>query len=212
VFGSDQGLVGQFNESVVQFAAAALHDGAGAARVVAIGERAQARLTDVGLEPMRLFNVPASVEGVAPLVGHLLEQIDALQAEEQISEVHLFYNRRISGGTYEPTRQQLLPLDEDWLRRLAVVPWPTKNLPEVMGESSATLRALLHEYLFISLFRACANSLASENASRLAAMQRAERNIEELLDQLQDALHRVRQSAIDEELFDVISGFESLSG
>ena len=50
----------------------------------------------------------------------------------------------------------------------------TKNLPEVMGDGPETLRALIGEYLFISLFRACAESLASENASRLAAMQRAD--------------------------------------
>ncbi len=62
-----------------------------------------------------------------------------------------------------------------------------------------------------SIFRACAESLASENASRLAAMQRAEQNIDELLGHLRGTFQRVRQSSIDEELFDVISGFEALS-
>ena len=54
-----------------------------------------------------------------------------------------------------------------------------------MGGGTATLRALIREYLFISLFRACAESLASENASRLAAMQRADKNIDELLEDSQ---------------------------
>jgi len=84
-------------------------------------------------------------------------------------------------------------------------------LPEVMGRDTITLRALLREYLFVSLYRACAESLASENASRLAAMQRAEKNIDELLEGLNGSYHRLRQSGIDEELFDVISGFEALS-
>ena len=95
--------------------------------------------------------------------------------------------------------------------KLVELPWPTGNLPEVMGETTATLRALIREYLFISLFRACADSLSSENASRLAAMQRADKNIDELLEDLNGAFHRLRQSGIDEELFDVISGFEALS-
>jgi F-type H+-transporting ATPase subunit gamma len=73
------------------------------------------------------------------------------------------------------------------------------------------LRALIREYLFVSLFRACAESLASENASRLAAMQRADKNIDELLEDLNGTFHRLRQSGIDEELFDVISGYEALS-
>jgi len=104
----------------------------------------------------------------------------------------------------------LLPLDTQWQQGLAKVQWPTKTLPEVMGGGIRSLRVLIREYLFISLFRACAESLASENASRLAAMQRADKNIDELLETLQGSFHRLRQSGIDEELFDVISGFEAL--
>jgi F-type H+-transporting ATPase subunit gamma len=43
-------------------------------------------------------------------------------------------------------------------------------------------------------------------------MQRADKNINELLENLNGTFHRLRQSGIDEELFDVISGFESLNG
>ena len=77
--------------------------------------------------------------------------------------------------------------------------------------SRLSTAALIREYLFVSLFQACAESLASENASRLAAMQRADKNIDELLEDLNGIFHRLRQSGIDEELFDVISGFEALS-
>jgi F-type H+-transporting ATPase subunit gamma len=81
----------------------------------------------------------------------------------------------------------------------------------VIGGGIATLRVFLRGYLFVSIFRACAESLASENASRLAAMQRADKNIDELLEDLNRTFHRMRQNGIDEELFDVISGFEALS-
>jgi F0F1-type ATP synthase gamma subunit len=64
----------------------------------------------------------------------------------------------------------------------------------------------------VSLFRACAESLASENASRLAAMDRADKNIDDRLETLHGTFHRLRQSRIDEELFDVVSGFEALVG
>jgi len=80
-----------------------------------------------------------------------------------------------------------------------------------LGSGTTTLRALIRGYLFVSLFRACSESLASENASRLAAMQRADKNIDELLEDLNGKFHRLRQSGIDEELFDVVSGFEALS-
>lgn len=60
----------------------------------------------------------------------------------------------------------------------------------------------------MSIFGACVDSLASENASRLAAMRRAEKNIGEMLAAMRHDYSRLRQNAIDEELFDVISGFE----
>ncbi|GAG38988.1 unnamed protein product, partial [marine sediment metagenome] len=71
--------------------------------------------------------------------------------------------------------------------------------------------SLVRQYLFGALFRAFAESLASENASRLASMQAAEKNIEERIDQLRLRFHRHRQSAITEELLDVVAGFEVLS-
>jgi F-type H+-transporting ATPase subunit gamma len=69
---------------------------------------------------------------------------------------------------------------------------------------------LIGEYVFVSLFRASAASLASENASRLAAMDRADRNIDKMLGTLHSRFHRLRQRTIDEELSDVISGFKAL--
>jgi len=72
--------------------------------------------------------------------------------------------------------------------------------------------SLIREYLFVSLYRAFAESLASENASRLASMQVAERNIEDRLVDLSAQFHQQRQSSIDEELFDLVAGFEALTG
>jgi F-type H+-transporting ATPase subunit gamma len=211
VFGSDQGLVGQFNDVVADYAVKTLAALPTKAEVWAVGERVHERLADAGLPLMGLFTVPNSVKTIAPLVGQILVESEARQRHGEVTELHLFYNRPTSGAVYTPVSQRLLPLDENWRRKLAKLPWPTGNLPEVMGGGTATLRALIREYLFVSLFRACAESLASENASRLAAMQRADKNIDELLEDLNRTFHRVRQDGIDEELFDVISGFEALS-
>jgi F-type H+-transporting ATPase subunit gamma len=41
-------------------------------------------------------------------------------------------------------------------------------------------------------------------------MERADKNIDDLLETLRGTYHKLRQSAIDEELFDVISGYEAL--
>jgi F-type H+-transporting ATPase subunit gamma len=204
VFGSDQGLVGQFNEVIADYAMKTLATLVDETQVWAVGERVHARLTDANLSPIGLFSVPNSVKAITPLVGQILVEC------ESVSELHLFYNRRKSGSIYAPVTLRLLPLDEQWQCKLTELPWPSVNLPEVIA-GTATLRALISEYLFVSLFQACAESLASENASRLAAMERAEKNIDELLENFHGCFHRLRQTGIDEELFDVISGYEALS-
>ncbi|MEZ6014371.1 MAG: F0F1 ATP synthase subunit gamma [Planctomycetota bacterium] len=212
VFGSDQGLVGRFNEVVVEHAVQTLASWPGGARVWVVGERAHARLLEAGLALEDCMAVPSSIQAVAPLARQLLLQSEASHERGELTELHLFYNRPGSGSGYAPVNLRLLPLDERWVRHLMEIPWPTKRLAQVLGDPLANLRAFLHESLFLSVFRACAESLASENASRLAAMQRADQNIDGLLEQLQVAFHRMRQSGIDEELYDVVSGFEALKG
>jgi F-type H+-transporting ATPase subunit gamma len=211
VFGSDQGLVGRFNETIADYAIESLAQLPGKPQIWAVGSRVHARLADAGLSPLGLFVVPSSVRAIAPLVGQIQIESEAQRAKHAYSRVYVFHNQPQSDSLYEPVSQQLLPLDAHWQRSLAQIRWPTANLPQVMSDGTATLRALIHEYLFISLFRACAESLASENASRLAAMQRAETNIGSVLHDLQGAWNRLRQESIDEELFDVISGYEALA-
>jgi F-type H+-transporting ATPase subunit gamma len=212
VFGSDQGLVGQFNEVVADYAIEALAALPGSLHVWAVGERVHARMMEAGVPLAGLFAVPNSVKTIAPLVGQILVENETRLGHGESGELHLFYNHPTAGAIYAPIKQRLLPLDKTWYRSLAELPWPMGTLPEVLGGGTETLRALIREYLFVSLFRACAESLASENASRLTAMQRADKNIDELLDDLNGAFRRQRQSGIDEELFDVISGFEALVG
>jgi F-type H+-transporting ATPase subunit gamma len=211
VFGSDQGLVGQFNDIVVASAVKTLAPMPGEALVWAVGQRVHARLAAAGLASTGVFDVPSSVEAIAALVGQILLETEAQHDRARITDLYLVYNRSAPGAVFAPVTERVLPLDRDWRRARASASWPTKTLPEVIGGGEAMLRALVRGFLFVTLFRASAESLASENASRLAAMQRAEKNISESLEILQGAFHRVRQGSIDEELFDVVSGFEALS-
>jgi len=217
VFGSDQGLVSRFNEQVIEHAIEQLALLSPQVRVWAVGERVHARLLDAGLRAEGVFAVPGSVQLITQLVAQILLRVAAPRADgAAVNEpalattLMLFYNRHTKAGS-APVGQRLLPLDGEWQRSLALQPWPTAQWPEALGRQSQALGAFVREHLFVSLFRACAESLASENASRLAAMQRADRNIGELLTDLSAEFHRLRQSGIDEELFEVIAGFDALA-
>jgi F-type H+-transporting ATPase subunit gamma len=210
VFGSDQGLVGQFNEVLAEFVVKTLEDVPGQKKIWAVGERVYSCLADSGLPPVGKFNVPNSIAAITSLVGDIQIKIETRVDQNKSASVYIFHNRPQTSTLYKPSRQRLLPLDTQWQQDLAKIKWPTKNLPEIFGSNETTLRALIREYLFIAIFKACAESLASENASRLTAMQRAEKNIDDLSAKLTQTFYRLRQSSIDEELFDVIAGFSAL--
>ena len=210
VFGSDQGLVGQFNDVIADFAIDALAKRTGTPAVWVVGERVHARLLDAGLAVQGIFAVPNDLGGVTQLVGQLQAEIKTDELHDEAVPLYVFHNRQRSGAAYEPVSQRFLPLDREWRDSTSACRWPTKLMPDLLPDPSIMLRALVSEYLFISLYQACTESLASENASRLAAMQRAEKNIAELTEELTGRFHRVRQTRIDEELFDVVSGFEAL--
>ena len=127
VFGSDQGLVGQFNDVVAEYTVETLASLPGKPQIWAVGERVHARLADAGLPLMGVFSVPNSVKAITPLVGQIIVESETRRSPSAtlktgqgiITELYLFYNRLTSGAGYEPVNQRLLPLDESWRRKLA---------------------------------------------------------------------------------------------
>ncbi|MDP5205521.1 F0F1 ATP synthase subunit gamma [Alishewanella sp. SMS9] len=211
VFGTDQGLVGKFNEVMVQYVTDTLESLPGNKVIWTVGERLHARFNTTPLEATQRFLLPNSISAIRSLVATVLQEMESQREQGLIDKVYLFHHRPERAALYRPVNQLLLPLDHTWQQHLAKMDWPSKALVQVLPSTEHTLRGFVREYLFVSLFRACALSLASENASRLAAMQRAEKNIDALCNELTCRFHRLRQSGIDEELFDVVSGFEALN-
>lgn len=211
VFGSDQGLVGQFNEIIAEYALKKIKTYGEQIHVWTVGERIHASLASAAQPLKGTFSLPKSIKAITSLVGEILLKTVALDERIDNTAFHVIYNQKKSESIYRPVTKVLLPLDNTWKKKIMESAWPGKKVPELVGESNPTFARLLREYFFVSLFQACAESLTSENASRLAAMQRADKNIDELLEGLVDSSNHLRQSSIDEELFDVISGFEALS-
>lgn len=213
VFGSDQGMCGAFNEQVAGFALeqiAALPGERDGITVLAVGARVAGRLEDAGYGPARHFAMPGSIAGVVPAVHGLLLAVEELRFGGGIDRCLLIHQRPRAHAGSQPLALQLLPVDRAWLERLAARPWPSRSLPTCTMDWRELFSALVRQHLFVTLYRAFAESLASENASRLASMQAAERNIQRHLDQLTLDYHQGRQQAITEELLDIVAGFETL--
>jgi len=214
VFGSDQGMCGSFNEQVATYALAQLDALPGAPddrSVLVVGSRVLGRLEDAGYAVAEPFRMPGAVAGITAAVGALLLEIERLRFREGIDRLLLVHHRPIGPTASAPDRLQLLPLDRDWLEELAGRPWVSRSVPTFTMDWRRLWSALVRQYLFVVLYRAFAESLASENASRLASMHTAERNIQDHLARLSSEYHQGRQQAITEELLDIVAGFETLT-
>ncbi len=239
VMGSDQGMCGQLNEQIARLVDATVgrsaHPGptdtamlnrsppfveesvsggttirSGQGPLMVIGQRVASRLEDLGFRIDVALPVAASTVGITPLVNNILVHLDSWHARQRVDRVVVFYAEHISRAAFEPRRLDLLPLDRQWLEALQQEKWPTRSVPAWSLDTGQLFSSLVRQYLFVALFRACAETLASENASRLAAMRGAERNISERITELTQAFHQTRQMAITEELLDIASGFEAL--
>lgn len=211
VFGSGQGLCGRFNEGMAAFAAARLAEGS-VPLVAAVGRRVVPALEEEGVGVERSFEMPSSIAGITDAVRTVLEAIDAWQAAGRAASVRLYHQRPVAGAAVEPRSLRLTPLDPDWFAYLERRPWPTNQLAATFSGDAVVLRALVRQYLFASLFRAFAESMAGEHASRLRSMQAAERSIEARVDGLTGHLRRERQRQITEEVLDIASGYRSVVG
>ena len=220
VIGSDYGLAGRFNEQIVSYALHkyAINSTQDSTRedgkeerekyLICVGEQVINRVVAEGIEPDVKYNVPGSISAITPLIQQLLESIEYFQANKGVESVLLIYNRPEAAG-FKSISEMMLPVDYTRLQR-DKVKWESRSLPLYTLPVEKLLSSLLRQYFFVSLYRACALSLAAENAARLAAMQSAEKNIDERLSQLRTGYQHERQAAITEELLDVISGFKAL--
>jgi F-type H+-transporting ATPase subunit gamma len=215
IFGSDHGLAGRFNEQIVHYAMDQYWtEGEKTGmppntRIACVGEQVYSRIIGTGFQVVESFHVPASIHAITAAVQALLESIENWRDQDGVQRVILLYNRPLTGASYESHAVTLLPVDLSAVLKQKTE-WKSRSLPTYTLPAPQLFSALLRQYFFVSLYRAFAFSLAAENASRLAAMQAAEKNINERLHELTSHYQQARQTAITEELLDIISGFKAL--
>ncbi|MGB3757290.1 MAG: F0F1 ATP synthase subunit gamma [Rivularia sp. (in: cyanobacteria)] len=213
IFGSDHGLCGQFNEQIASYTLEQVNQQAEKPEniiVAAVGDRLIPYLETAKQPVSAQFNLPNSVTVITPMVQEMLLTIESWQFPK-VDQIMLFYNKSLSSASYRPESVQLLPMNAQWLQRLEKQAWHGEGLPSFTMNWDDLFSSVVRQYLFVSLYRAFAESLASENASRLSSMQAAQKNIEERLTELNSQHRHQRQSSITSELLDIVSGFEALN-
>ncbi len=215
VFGSDHGLCGRFNEDITTYALNRMDSTTVDSEnrlLLAVGARMVTSLEHEGQVVEESVLVPSSASQITSTVQKILLKVDVWREQVGVHYVFLFYNSHSGGKSYHPVGFELLPINLRRFYCLDEKAWPSRSLPTFNMDHEQLFTRLLRQYLFISIFRACAESQASEHASRLSAMQSAQRNLDDRLEEVTMAFRRTRQSVITSELLDVVSGFEAITG
>lgn len=81
-----------------------------------------------------------------------------------------------------------------------------KALMEFIPNTNSILQKLVPMFITNSIFQALLEASASELASRMTAMSAASKNAEEMINNLTVSYNKARQSAITQELIEIVSG------
>lgn len=207
VIGSDRGLCGGYNDRIARLARLRLKDRPTVLGVV--GARLAARLEAEGHGIDSFHTLPGAVEGLTGLVQAIVVDMDRWMHRHGVSQVWLLHNRRAGQSVASPHALRLLPLPEGHAEALSKADWPGASLPDFRMPPDRLMSWLVQEHLFVTIYRALAEALASEHAARLAAMQAAERNIADRGDTLAQLFRQRRQEAITSDLMDLLAGYEA---
>ncbi len=206
VFTSEQGLCGTFNERLLDYCQG-LQDISKAIFIIS-GKRGQDEAFSRGLPVLKALKGPVSVDGIDTRVINLTVELYELYRKGAFDELSVIFavHRRV--GEYRIISNKVLPPDMGkFAKRKASI-----KEPLVYMNPEDVLERLVEEHLLISLYRAYAESLASENSSRLRSMDSAVQNIDKKMDELTTLYNYVRQEEVTAEVIEIISGYESLTG
>lgn len=201
---AEHGFVGGFNERLIEAAQDAL-DSPDALFV--LGSRGAALARERGRQVEWTSPMATRLAAAPDTVNHLTSELYTRIARGELSRVEVMFSRYRQGGAPGIERRLLLPLDTASLATARTRQAPLHNL-----EPKALLEKLVAEYVFALLTEAAVESIASENAARFTAMESAHDNVTKKLSELRQAARLARQIEITDELLDLMTGAEALTG
>lgn len=138
----------------------------------------------------------------------LASEVMDLYAQHEIDKADLIYHHFKSAGSQVLMEETYLPISlEESSEKESEVAEGGHNLDFIIEPSKEEiLSQLVPKSLYLKIFTALLDSLASEHAARVIAMQVATDNADELLRELTLTYNKTRQQAITSELLDIIGG------
>ncbi len=195
MIGSEIGLCGGYNTNMFK-----LVDNFTNALFITLGKKASSYFSH-----RSQFNVIESLTGVTdhPKIkntAQLSNKVFEMYNNLEIKSINVVYTKYINSVSFEPTIMQVLPLKQ------------FENPETIDYEPSAQeiINSGIPRYVDAMIYLTMKESLVSEYACRRLAMENATDNATELIDTLEIQKNRARQSAITQEISEIVAGAEAI--
>lgn len=206
---SNKGLAGAFNSNVakeVERLLAEEYSSIGSdIELMSIGKQAGKAMKARKMQTVKDYNElfdNFSAEAVYEIADELTEKF----VKGEYREIHLVYNEFVNKSVQRIVDTKYLPLE------LGKAEAEDNTMLDFIVEPSKeeVLSDLMPQAIRSKLFSAILDSVASEHAARMMSMSKATDNATELIGELQLQYNKARQSAITNELIEIVSGAEAL--
>lgn len=203
VIAGDRGLAGGYNTNVLKHAVSVM-DGQQAV-VAPLGKKAVEYFTRHGYE---VLEAPEStVEAIDLDDCFALSEILCKGFRNgEYDEVYFVYSGFLTMLSQEPAVRKVLPLAFEKPEEGRAI-----NYTVYDPSSEEVFDLVAPQYLAGLLYGAVCESFASEQGARRTAMESATDNAEEMIGSLNLMYNRARQSAITQEITEIVSGANALS-
>ncbi len=198
VMTSDRGLCGSFNNATLKRLEALMRENPGKeVSVIAIGKKVREYATKRNYDIKSIYS-ELTPELMFDKAKEISENIVEYYYQDIFDEVYVIYNKFVSAVRYDLTVDRLIPIERVESE---------ENINYIFEpDVESVLSSLLPKYLNTSIHQALLNNTASEHSARKNAMKNATDNAEEMIKSLNLQYNRERQSAITQEISEIVGG------
>lgn len=206
VIAGDRGLAGGFNSNILKLTESRIQELGGNAKILPIGKKA------VEYFEKRSFDVVENFVGIAEHMTiykaeHITDMVMELFNSYKINTVEVIFTNYVSPILQEARSMTLLPIPN--IQSNDEVKKP-KSITEFEPSPEEVFSMLVPKYIAGMIYCTVVDSFASEQASRRSAMESATDNATEMIDTLSLEYNRARQSAITQEITEIVGGATSV--
>ena len=204
---SNRGLCGGFNSNVIKEVSRLIETKyvSKNVEIICIGKKGRDILSKKNnvIDSFNSVYDEFSYENVKKIAELFMEKF----SDESYDEIILVYNHSKNAAAQHLTIESYLPIEEDAEESSAQASRDYIFEPS----QSEILNELIPKALVVQLFKAISDSIAGEHGARMTAMHKATDNASEIRDQLKLTYNKARQTAITNEILEIVGGAESLN-